>query len=149
MLETRDDSSLTAVIGLARQGMVNLNVEWVKRTGRLSQNGRPRRLEPLAWLLLILIFYVGTMEYKNLYQIFGIPPSTLGRYIIAGEVHFSAAIKKMPDTRVVYDENELPRPLATSSRLLILTKLRHFNLNISTINYIYYICIKIYNCNGW
>ena len=88
--ESGDDSSLIAVTGLARQGIINLHVEWVKRIGRLSPRGRPRRLEPLAWLLLILMFYVGTMEYKTLCQIFGIPSATLGRYIIAGEMHLAA-----------------------------------------------------------
>jgi hypothetical protein len=56
------------------------------RTPNIYNNtGRPRKLNTKAVLGLLLTYYCGGLEYKNLCQIFGIPPATCSRMIREGE----------------------------------------------------------------
>jgi hypothetical protein len=54
----------------------------------------------LGWVLLLLEFYAGTCEYKQLCQIFGIVPSTMSYYINIGEEILSEALADLPEAAV-------------------------------------------------
>jgi hypothetical protein len=51
----------------------------------IKRTGRPRKLDTLGVLGLLLTYYCGGLEYKNLCQIFGIPPATCSKMIKEGE----------------------------------------------------------------
>lgn len=101
LYEFGDDGNFIALTSLSRQSFERL-LERFRRFYPLPRlnRGRPRALQTHHQVLgLVLQFYTASIEYKNLCQIFCIPPATLCRILRKAEESLYQTLRHYPDAR--------------------------------------------------
>ena len=98
------DINLVNVISLTRASFEKLLTTFKRhyktKSGK-GRSGRPHRIVKKSTVLALLLqFYTAPLEKKTMCQLYAIPPTTLGRYLLLAEIALLAALYELPEARV-------------------------------------------------
>jgi len=106
----RNDEAYLTVTSLTVASFETLLLEFSKHykiNNQTRKGGRPRRMiDKHCVLALLLCYYTDKMGYKTLTHFFGIPMTTLSRYINDAERALLVTLKSMPEASIKWPSLE-------------------------------------------